>query len=45
MSRLIQAIKQIFASKSTEKFVKLVGTDRFQNKFYERLPGKIYLSF
>ncbi len=45
MARLIQAIKQIFTSKSSETFVKLVGTDRFQNKFYERLPGKIYLSF
>lgn len=39
MSRLIQSIKQLFGSKTGESLVKLVGTDRFNNKFYERLPG------
>jgi len=43
MSKIFQAIKQIFGSNTREPFVKLVGTDRFQNKFYERLPGKIDL--
>jgi len=42
MSKIIQAIKQLFGSNTREQFVKLVGIDRFQNKFYERLPGKIY---
>lgn len=42
MSKIFQAIKQLFSSKTRESFVKLVGTDRFENKFYERLPGKIY---
>ncbi len=42
MSKIFQAIKQLFGSKTRESFVKLVGTDRFENKFYERLPGKIY---
>lgn len=41
MSKLFQTIKQIFRTTSAnEKFVKFVGTDRFENKFYERLPGK-----
>ncbi|CAF1162227.1 unnamed protein product [Rotaria sordida] len=39
MAKLIRVIKQIFSSNTSESFVKLVGTDRFQNKFYERLPG------
>jgi len=39
MSKIIQSIKQIFSSKSSQSLVKLVGTDRFNNKFYERLPG------
>ncbi|CAF1248899.1 unnamed protein product [Rotaria sp. Silwood1] len=39
MAKLIRTIKQIFNSNSRESLVKLVGTDRFQNKFYERLPG------
>jgi hypothetical protein len=43
MARIIQAIKQLFGSNTREQFVKLIGTDRFQNKFYERLPGRIYL--
>lgn len=40
MARIFQAIKQLFSSNTREPFVKLVGTDRFQNKFYERLPGR-----
>ncbi|CAF1096057.1 unnamed protein product [Rotaria sordida] len=39
MAKLIRVIKQIFSSNTSESFVKLVGTDRFQNKFYERLLG------
>ncbi len=39
MSKIVQVIKQLFGSNSREPLVKLVGTDRFQNKFYERLPG------
>lgn len=42
MSKIVQVIKQLFSSKTSESFVKFVGTDRFQNKFYERLPGKYY---
>ncbi|CAF1608390.1 unnamed protein product [Adineta ricciae] len=42
MARVIQAIKQLFTKKSSEQFVKFVGTDRFENKFYERLPGNRY---
>jgi NADH:ubiquinone oxidoreductase subunit len=42
MARIIQAIKQLFGSNTREPFVKLIGTDRFQNKFYERLPGNRY---
>ncbi|UJR08330.1 hypothetical protein I4U23_012601 [Adineta vaga] len=42
MAKVIQAIKQLFTKKSSEQFVKLVGTDRFNNKFYERLPGNRY---
>lgn len=42
MAKFLRTIKQIFSSNRTpESFVKLVGTDRFQNKFYERLPGRI----
>jgi len=44
MSKIFQAIKQLFSSKTRESFVKLVGTDRFENKFYERLPGKTFIS-
>lgn len=43
MSKIFQVIKQVFGLKNGESLVKLVGIDRFQNKFYERLPGKIYL--
>ncbi|CAF3395800.1 unnamed protein product [Rotaria socialis] len=40
MAKLVQSIKQIFSSsKASESFVKLIGSDRFKNKFYERLPG------
>lgn len=41
MSRIFQAFKRIFNSKSQDSLTKFVGTDRFENKFYERLPGKI----
>ncbi|CAF3842895.1 unnamed protein product [Adineta steineri] len=42
MAKFLQTLKQIFTRTSSEQFVKLVGTDRFQNKFYERLPGNRY---
>jgi hypothetical protein len=45
MSKIVQVLKQLFGSNTREPFVKLVGTDRFQNKFYERLPGKIDFIF
>ena len=41
MSKIVQAIKQLFRSKTSDSLVKLVGTDRFENKYYERLPGTI----
>ena len=41
MARFVQAIKQLFRSNTPEQFVKLVGRDRFENKFYERLPGRL----
>ncbi|CAM4751645.1 unnamed protein product [Rotaria magnacalcarata] len=40
MAKFVQSLKQIFSSsKAPESFVKLIGSDRFKNKFYERLPG------
>ena len=45
MAKFIRIIKQIFGSTTEESLVKLVGTDRFQNKFYERLPGRIFFFF
>jgi hypothetical protein len=42
MSKIFQAIKKLFGSNTREPLAKLVGKDRFENKFYERLPGKIY---
>lgn len=39
--RFVQVIKQLFRSNTPEPFVKLVGRDRFENKFYERLPGRM----
>ncbi len=39
MSKIVGVIKQLFGLNTREPLVKLVGTDRFQNKFFERLPG------
>ncbi|CAF2511488.1 unnamed protein product [Rotaria sp. Silwood2] len=39
MAKLVRTIKQLFSSNTRESLAKFVGTDQFQNKFYERLPG------
>ncbi len=39
MSKIVGVIKQLFGLNTREPLAKLVGTDRFQNKFFERLPG------